>query len=231
MMKLRYLRALSWVLRHRGVTVALMVSLFCYSLYLIPHLGAIFMPPLEEGYLWIRAIVPRTVSREYAASIAPRLRELIGTVPEVDRVISQLGRPDDGTDPTSFFNLEFGLRSTHGRVAKAAVLPFRPQTLEPDNQPRGHGERADGKVQGVPRDQLQLFAIHSRQRGRGSFGRQGANSVKIKGTDLNVLEELGQRVTNVLKTVPGIENVGMFHVVGQPNLLIEIDRNLCLGMA
>ena len=62
-------------------------------------------------------------------------------------------------------------------------------------------------------------------------GVKGANSVKIKGTDLNQLEELGQRVTNVINTVPGIENVGMFHVVGQPNLLIEIDRNLWRGMA
>src|SRR5262249_25299801 len=99
-MKLRYLRMLAWVLRHRVLTLLVMGSLFCWTLYLIPHLGAIFMPPLEEGYLWIRAIVPRTVSREYAASIAPQLREVIGTVPEVDRGISQLGRPDDGTDVT-----------------------------------------------------------------------------------------------------------------------------------
>ena len=108
LMKMRYLRALSWVLRHRGLTLVVMGSLFCWALYLIPHFGAIFMPPLEEGYLWIRAIVPRTITREYASSIAPQLREVIGSVPEVDRVISQLGRPDDGTDPTSFFNLEFG---------------------------------------------------------------------------------------------------------------------------
>src|SRR4029077_6219662 len=104
--KLRYLRALSWVLRHRGLTLAVMGLLFCWALYLIPHLGAIFMPPLEEGYLWIRAIVPRTVTREYASSIAPRLREVIGSVPEVDRGISQLGAPPEGAHLTPLLQPE-----------------------------------------------------------------------------------------------------------------------------
>ena len=123
-MKLRYLRASPGYSGIDGLTMAVMVSLFCWSLYLIPHLGAIFMPPFEEGYLWIRAILPRTVSREYAASMAPRLRELIGSVPEVDRVISQFGRPDDGTDPTSFFNLEFGAPlEADGTVAEEGRSP------------------------------------------------------------------------------------------------------------
>ncbi len=228
MMKLRYLRALSWVLRHRGVTVALMVSLFCWALYLIPHLGAIFMPPLEEGYLWIRAIVPRTVSREYAASIAPRLRELIGTVPEVDRVISQLGRPDDGTDPTSFFNLEFGaplkpMEAWRKRPFYLFGHKLWNQTISREDMESELMEKFK-EFPGINFNFSQYIRDNVEE---ALSGVKGANSVKIKGTDLNVLEELGQRVTNVLKTVPGIENVGMFHVVGQPNLLIEIDRDLC----
>ena len=70
-MKLRYLRALSWVLRHRILTLAVMTGLFIYTLFLIPHLGGEFMPPLEEGYLWIRATLPRTTSMEAAAQLAP----------------------------------------------------------------------------------------------------------------------------------------------------------------
>src|SRR5262249_35819298 len=91
-MKLRYLKMLSLVLRHRKTTLAIMGSLFAYALFLIPHLGGEFMPPLEEGYLWIRAILPRTVSRENAARMAPRLREVIASIPEVRGVISHLGR-------------------------------------------------------------------------------------------------------------------------------------------
>ncbi len=227
-LKLRYLRALSWVLRHRGVTVAVMVSLFCWSLYLIPHLGAIFMPPLEEGYLWIRAIVPRTVSREYAESMAPRLRELIGTVPEVDRVISQLGRPDDGTDPTSFFNLEFGaplkpMEQWRKRPFYLFGHRLWDQTISREDMEAELLEKFK-EFPGINFNFSQYIRDNVEE---ALSGVKGANSVKIKGTDLNELEKLGQLVSNVLKTVPGIENVGMFHVVGQPNLLIEIDRDDC----
>ena len=83
------------------------IAVLLVTIKLIPHLGGDFMPPLEEGNLWIRAILPRTVTREDAGSIAPQLREVIGSIPEIDRVMSHLGRPDDGTDLTSFFNLEF----------------------------------------------------------------------------------------------------------------------------
>ncbi len=227
-MKLRYLRALSWVLLHRRVTMAVMVSLFCWSLYLIQHLGAIFMPPLEEGYLWIRAILPRTVSREYAASMAPRLRELIGSVPEVDRVISQLGRPDDGTDPTSFFNLEFGaplkpMEQWRKRPFTVFGHKLWDQTISREDMEAELMEKFK-EFPGINFNFSQYIRDNVEE---ALSGVKGANSVKIKGTDLNELENLGQRVTNVLRTVPGIENVGMFHVVGQPNLLIEIDRDDC----
>jgi cobalt-zinc-cadmium resistance protein CzcA len=227
-MKMRYLRMLAWVLNHRGITLAVMGSLFCWALYLLPHLGAIFMPPLEEGYLWIRAIVPRTVSREYAASLAPRLRKVIGSIPEVDRVISQVGRPDDGTDVTGFFNLEFGA------------------PLEPMEQWRKRPFYLFGRKVGdftIAREDLEKelmakfqefpginfnFSQYIRDNVEEALsGVKGANSVKILGTDLAKLEDLGQRVGAILKTVHGIENVGMFHVVGQPNLQIEINRDLC----
>ena len=74
---------------------------------LIPTLGGEFMPPLEEGNLWIRALLPRTVTLQEAARMAPRLREVIGSIPEIRAVMSHVGRPDDGTDVTSYFNLEF----------------------------------------------------------------------------------------------------------------------------
>ena len=109
-MKRRYLRTLNRVLDHRYLTLAVMGGAARRSRsLLIPALGGEFMPQLEEGNLWIRAIMPRTVSLEEAARIAPRLREVIASVPEVRGVMSQVGRPDDGTDVTSFFNLEFNV--------------------------------------------------------------------------------------------------------------------------
>jgi cobalt-zinc-cadmium resistance protein CzcA len=227
-MKLRYLRALSWVLKHRGFTLAIMGALFGWALYLIPHLGAIFMPPLEEGYLWIRAIVPRTVSREYAASIAPRLRELIMTVPEVDRVISQLGRPDDGTDPTSFFNLEFGAPLKPMEQWRKEPVYFLGYKLWNRTISREYMEaELMKKFKEFPGINFNFSQYIRDNVEEALSGVKGANSVKIKGTDLEKLEELGQQIANILTTVPGIENVGMFHVLGQPNLLIEIDRDLC----
>src|SRR5581483_1265801 len=80
-----------------------------FTVHLIPGLGGEFMPQLEEGNLWIRALMPRTVMLDDAARMAPRLRAVIAEVPEVRGVMSHVGRPDDGTDVTSFFNIEFNV--------------------------------------------------------------------------------------------------------------------------
>src|SRR5439155_16076427 len=88
---------------------AAMAGLVALTVVLLGGLGAEFMPELEEGNLWIRALMPRTVSLEEAARMAPRLREVMASVPEVRGVMSHVGRPDDGTDVTSFFNLEFNV--------------------------------------------------------------------------------------------------------------------------
>ncbi|MGO9600238.1 MAG: efflux RND transporter permease subunit [Isosphaeraceae bacterium] len=227
-MKLRYLRMLAIVLRYRLVTLGVMLSLFVWSLFLIPHLGGEFMPPLEEGYLWIRATLPRTTSLENSARMAPRLREVIAGVPEVRGVLSQLGRPDDGTDVTGFFNLEFG----------APLRPMEEWRTVPMKL-LGH----EFWQRKITREELELelmekfqefpainfnFSQYIRDNVEEALsGVKGANSIKIHGNDLEVLEEAGKRVVEILKTVPGIENVGMFHIVGQPNLEIEIDRKLC----
>src|SRR5206468_3271538 len=102
-------RALDAVLNHRRLFLLLVAALLGLTAWLIPTLGGEFMPELEEGNLWIRAILPRTVSLEEAARLAPRLRRVIAEVPEVRGVMSHVGRPDDGTDVTSFFNVEFNV--------------------------------------------------------------------------------------------------------------------------
>ena len=196
------------------------------------------MPQLEEGNLWIRAIMPRTTSLEEAARMAPRIREVIASVPEVRGVMSQVGRPDDGTDVTSFFNVEFN-------------VPLRPME-EWRERPRtvlGYplSFRWNGRnllARAVTREEIQdellerftedfpALNFNFSQLIRDNVeealsGVKGANSVKLFGSDLEVLESVGQKVANILRTVDGIENVGIFHIVGQPNLEIQIDREAC----
>ncbi|QEH34046.1 Cobalt-zinc-cadmium resistance protein CzcA [Aquisphaera giovannonii] len=220
MMKQRYLRNLDRVLRHRAVTIAVMIGLIAWTASLLPRLGGEFMPQLEEGNLWIRAVMPRTTSLEQAARIAPRLRKIIAAVPEVRGVMSQIGRPDDGTDVTGFFNIEFN-------------VPLRPM----------EEWRKDGWGRPIGREQIQdelarqfeafpglnfNFSQLIRDNVEEALsGVKGANSVKLFGSDLETLEDVGKKVLEVLRTVPGVENAGLFHIVGQPNLEIKIDREAC----
>jgi cobalt-zinc-cadmium resistance protein CzcA len=229
-MKLRYLRALSIVLRHRRLTLIVMFGLMIATCFLVPHLGGEFMPPLEEGNLWIRALLPRTVSLEAAARFAPRLREVMASLPEVRGVMSHVGRPDDGTDVTSFFNVEFN-------------VPLRPMELWRTRPMTIFGYEIPGWRRTVTREELQDELMEKFKEFPGvnfNFsqlirdnveealsGVKGANSVKLFGSDLQTLEESGQRCVEILKSVRGIVNVGLFHIVGQPNLEIQIDRDRC----
>ena len=108
-MKAVYARLLDILLQSRPLFLAVMLGLVAFTATLLPGLGGEFMPELEEGNLWIRAVLPPTISREEAARMAPRLRAVIAQTPEVRGVMSHVGRPDDGTDVTSFFNLEFNV--------------------------------------------------------------------------------------------------------------------------
>ncbi len=135
--------------------------MLAFTIALLPGLGGEFMPELEEGNLWIRALMPRTVSREEAARMAPRLREVIASVPEVRGVMSQVGRPDDGTDVTSFFNLEFN-------------VPLRPMEEWREGMTRRKiEEKLTHKFNDFRRLEFQLLAAHPRQHRRGPFGHQG----------------------------------------------------------
>ena len=228
LMKLRYLKALSWVLRHRILTLAVMIGLFVYTMFLIPHLGGEFMPPLEEGYLWIRATLPRTTSMEAAAKLAPQLREVVASIPEVSRVVSQVGRPDDGTDVTGFFNLEIGAPlKPMEEWRKQPVYLFGYRLWDATISREDIEKELMKKFKDYPGVNFNFSQYIRDNVEEALSGVKGANSVKIVGSNLQTLELLGQRIANVLKTVPGIENVGLFHIVGQPNLEIEIDRTLC----
>lgn len=214
-MKRLYGRTLTWSLRRRPVILLLCGGLFAFTCTLLPLLGAEFMPELEEGNLWIRASLPRTVSREEAARIAPRLRKVIASVPEVRGVMSHVGRPDDGTDITSFFNLEFN-------------VPLRPmEQWRPGLTRRMIEAELAAKFAEFPGIEFSFSQLIRDNIDEALSGIKGSNSVKLFGSDLHTLEEVGGRVVTALESVNGVQNVGLFDILGQPNLEIRVDRGAC----
>ncbi len=215
LMKKGYLRALNRYLNLRWLTLGVMTCLLAFTFTLVPGLGGEFMPQLEEGNLWIRALLPRTVSLEAAERMAPRLREVIASIPEIKNVMSHVGRPDDGTDVTSFFNLEFNAPLKPMEKWRKGMTR---ETIENELMAKFN------EFPGVNFNFSQLIRDNVEE---ALSGVKGANSVKLFGDDLQTLEATGQRVVNILKTVRGIKNVGLFHILGQPNLEIKIDRQAC----
>jgi heavy metal efflux system protein len=224
-MKRRYLRTLNRFLNYRYLLLGGMVALIAVTASLVPKLGGEFMPQLEEGNLWIRALLPRTVSLQEASRIAPEIRAAIATVPEVRGVMSHIGRPDDGTDVTSFFNVEFNVplkpMEEWRRVPILGGLWDRSLTRE---EIQDDLMKRFKMFPGVNFNFSQLIRDNVEE---ALSGVKGANSIKLFGNDLATLEEAGNRVLKILKRVRGIENAGLFHIVGQPNLEIDIDRRAC----
>lgn len=210
-----YVRALKGALSARWLVLGGSAVLLGYTALLVPRLGAEFMPPLEEGNLWIRALMPRTTSLEEAARMAPRIREAIATVPEVKGVMSHVGRPDDGTDVTSFFNIEFN-------VPLKPMEQWRPGMTRPKIE-----EELTAKFASFPGLTFSFSQLIRDNVEEALSGVKGANSVKLFGNDLNTLEATAARVAEELGKVRGIDNVGVFHIVGQPSLEIRIDRRAC----
>lgn len=214
-MKRVYSWMLNGVLRARWLVVGGSAVLLGYTALLIPHLGAEFMPELEEGNLWIRALMPRTTSLEEAARMAPRIRYAIASVPEVQGVMSHVGRPDDGTDVTSFFNMEFN-------VPLKPMDQWRPGMTRPKIE-----EELMEKFQDFPGLTFSFSQVIRDNIDEALSGVKGANSVKLFGDDLETLEEVANRVAGELRSIDGITNVGVFHILGQPSLEIRIDRRAC----
>jgi heavy metal efflux system protein len=195
-----------------GTTLASAV-LLALSLLLIPRVGAEFMPKLDEGALWVRATMPYTISFDGAAKIAPRVRQLLRSFPEVTTVASELGRPDDGTDPTGFFNAEFyvGLKpyaQWHGSYHNKAGL------IEAVNEKLGAFPGITFNYTQPAEDAVD----------EAETGLKSALAVKVFGADLHTLEQKGKAIKKVLERVRGIRDVTLVQELGQPSLAISIDR-------
>ncbi len=228
MMKRGYLRQLYRILRFRYLTLGVMVGLLVFTITLVPGLGGEFMPQLEEGNLWIRALLPRTVSLEGASRMAPKLRKVISSIPEIKGVMSHIGRPDDGTDVTSFFNLEFNAPLRPMEEWRTVPVTFLGYKVWDRTLTREELEvELTKKFKDFPSVNFNFSQLIRDNVEEALSGVKGANSIKLKGSDLQKLEETGQKIVDVLEKVPGIKNVGLFHILGQPNLEIKLDRKKC----
>ena len=204
---------LNWSLGHRKFMVVIGMAFLAVTGFLGSRLGGEFLPALEEGNLWIRASLPPTISLEAGMPIVNRIREILLRYPEVITVVSQHGRPDNGSDASGFFNAEF-------------FVPLKPF----DEWPSGmNKDKLIDELQaefakeftGVGFNFSQYIQDNIEE---GLSGVRGANSAKIIGPDLVTLERLAGEAMHEMAQVRGITDLGVFWVLGQPNLNIAIDR-------
>ncbi|WP_266168955.1 efflux RND transporter permease subunit [Dyella subtropica] len=208
-----YSPVLHWALQRRKLTVLIGMGFLLLAGLLLPRIGTEFLPALEEGNLWIRATMPATISLEAGMDKVNRMRQILKAHPEVITVVSQHGRPDDGSDASGFYNVEL-------------FVPLKPENTWPSGETKDtlvkELQQAFGnEFPGVEFNFSQYIQDNIEE---GLSGVKGANSVKIVGPELPVLEKLADQVLHEMRQVKGIEDLGAFHVLGQPNLNITIDR-------
>ncbi len=210
-----YGRILAVCLRHRIVTVIVCLAIFGASLLLIPAIGAEFMPHLDEGALWVRATAPYTISFDEASKLAPQIRDILLTFPQVTTVANELGRPDDGTDPTGFFNDEFyvGLRP-YEDPSWGNGIHTKPELIAALQQ----------KLAAFPGVIFNYTQPAEDAVDEAETGLKSLLAVKIFGADLKVLEQKAEQVRDILSRVRGIDHIVIVRELGQPSLIIEPDR-------
>jgi heavy metal efflux system protein len=211
--KSAYTRGLDFCLAHPWGVSAACVILSAAALLLVPRIGAEFMPQLDEGALWVRATMPYTISFDESAKIAPKVRDILKSFPEVTTVASELGRPDDGTDPTGFFNVEFyvGLKPysqwAGSYRSKSALI-----------------EKINDKLKSFPGINFNYTQPAEDAVDEAETGLKSALAVKVFGSNLETLQQKGKAIKQVLEKVRGIRDVTLVQELGQPSLTVKIDR-------
>ncbi|MBZ5495787.1 MAG: CusA/CzcA family heavy metal efflux RND transporter [Acidobacteriia bacterium] len=207
---------LGWCLRHRLITLTVCLSIFGASLLLIPTIGAEFMPHLDEGALWVRATTPYTISFDEAAKLAPEIRQVLMSFPQTTVVGNELGRPDDGTDPTGFFNDEFyvGLKPYDDPAWKGEIRT-KPQLIDAIQQ----------KLSAFPGIIFNYTQPAEDAVDEAETGLKSSLAVKIFGPDLATLEGKAKEVKKVISNVLGITHITIVQELGQPSLTIVPNRD------
>lgn len=192
-----------------GAIACLLLTVFAFH-----FIGGEFMPALEEGNLWIRATLPQDIPFPQAVAIADSMRATLDKFPEVTQTVSQVGRPDDGTDVTTFNNVE-------------VFTDLKPESKWPAYL---HGSKdkliaeMQSKLAKYPGVVLGFSQNIQDNVEEAMSGVKSENSLKLFGNDFDTLSTLSEQILKVMKSVPGVQDAGIFKIGGQPNLLIQIDR-------
>jgi cobalt-zinc-cadmium resistance protein CzcA len=201
--------------RRLAALYLILPAALCGLLYYVA--GKEFMPKLEEGNLWIRATLPNSVSLDVSSRYVGRMRDIIGRhKEEVSTVVSQLGRPDDGTDVSGFFNIEFFV----------PLKPFDqwPRGITKDALVERMGKELQDAFPGVIFNFSQMISDNVEE---ALSGVKGENSVKVVGPDLKANGTIAEGIVGVMSGIRGVTDLGMFSSLGQPSVKIVPDRVLC----
>ena len=212
-----YQTSLRWAIEHRKITITLGAGVPVLS-FLILYSGAVgseFLPHLDEGALWVRGTLAPSTGPTEGIRLSNQARVVLCAFPEVPQCTSQVGRPDDGTDTTGFFNTEYF-------VDLKPKEQWRPVFHENKEELIAAMDRELEKIPGVLWNFSQPIADNMEE---AVSGVKGELATKVYGDDLRVLEEKADQITAVMRQVPGIEDLGVFRVLGQPNLEVHIDRD------
>jgi cobalt-zinc-cadmium resistance protein CzcA len=211
-----YRRTLRLAIRLRWLTVAIGVAGAGVALYLWfgGVIGSEFLPHLDEGALWVRGTLAPSTGPSEGIRLSAQARLLLCSWPEVTQCTSQVGRPDDGTDTTGFFNTEYFVDLKPKEQWRPAFHQNKDEVIAAMN-------RELAKIPGVIWNFSQPIADNMEE---AVSGVKGQLATKVYGDDLKVLEQMADQIVKVMRQVKGIEDLGVFRVVGQPNDNFIVDR-------
>ena len=212
----RYRQAATWGIDHKAVPIGAAICLLLLGVFLAFSgvIGSEFLPHLDEGAIWVRGSLAPSTGPTESLDISNRARILLASFPEVRQVVSQIGRPDDGTDTTGFFNTEYF-------VDLKPKKNWRPVFHENKDELIGAMDRELEKMPGVIWNFSQPISDNVEE---AVSGVKGELAVKLYGSDLKTLEQKGDEIVSAMSKIKGVADLGLFRVIGQPNLEYVVDR-------
>jgi len=211
----RYRKGVTWAIHHRAVPVCVGLAGFVMAIYLLSSvIGSEFLPHLDEGAMWVRGSLAPSTGPDEALAISNKARVALASYPEVTQVVSQIGRPDDGTDWTGFFDTEYFVDLKPKEQWRSVFDGDKDNLIASMNDQLS-------KIPGVLWGFSQPIEDNMEE---AVSGVKGELSVKVYGDDLKTLEAKGNEVVSVMSKVPGVHDLGLFRIIGQPNLTFKVDR-------
>src|SRR5713226_1229700 len=215
-LKRSYRNSVQWAIEHRLVTVGAAIFVLCVALFLVfgGVIGSEFLPHLDEGAIWARGTLAPSTGPTEGARVMNQARVVFASFPEVTQVVSQVGRPDDGTDTTGFFNTEYFVDLLPKNKWRLVFHENKDELIEAM-------DRELSKIPGVLWNFSQPISDNMEE---AVSGVKGELAVKIYGDDLRLLEAKADQIAGIMRNIRGIEDLGVLRILGQPNIELQVDR-------